>query len=136
MQATLGEARDELRAAVKAAAGGDWDRKPEGSSATDAPSAREAAEAVVRAHLSAAEAVCVACGYPGPEQFEPLFATAADAEAGLERAIELSHGRLKYVSQNDLSIKHEQLGSVEQIIAADAAELRRCAAQIRAAAGV
>ncbi len=132
MRAAIDAARDELRSAIKGAATF-WEKKPATGEGEAAWSPRQAAEHVVAAHVWYANAVCVACGYPGPERFQPAFATAEEAETGLARAVELSQGKLKHITDKDLLMKHERMGSVEQIMAGDAAHLRDHAAQIRAA---
>jgi len=133
LRAELARARDELGQALRAA-GGNWERKPASGEGEAAWSARQAAEHAIPVEVTYTSAICAACGYPGLERMQASYPTAASAEEGLVQAVELSNGKIKYVTEKDLAMSHERLGPVEGIMRQMIGHLRDHAAQIRAAA--
>jgi hypothetical protein len=92
------------------------------------------AEHAIGADLYFASEVCGACGYPGLELSRLSLATPAEAITAFAEAAAKSDGRLKYVSENDLTMQHKSMGSVADVMAIAASHLQEHAAQIRAAA--
>jgi hypothetical protein len=136
LRAELAAARRDFADALRGIEGTAWERRPESGEGEDAWSAREAAEHCIAADVAYASAVCLACGYPGLERFEAMFATPGDALAGLEQASALADGRLKYVTDKDLEMQNQRGITVAQIMTHGATHFRDHAAQIRTAAGV
>jgi antitoxin (DNA-binding transcriptional repressor) of toxin-antitoxin stability system len=136
LRAELAAARRDFADALRAVQAGTWERRPASGEGEDAWSAREAAEHCIAADVAYASAVCLACGYPGLERFEAMFATPGDALAGLEQASALADGRLKYVTDKDLEMQNQRGITVAQIMTHGATHFRDHAAQIRTAAGV
>lgn len=127
----IASARNEFQSALESA-GPVWEKKPDdGSEGEDSWSPRQVAEHAIGADLYFASEVCSACGYPGLELSRLTLPTSEDALAAFLEASQRSDGRLKYVSENDLTMQHEKMGSVADIMAVAAGHLRDHAAQIR-----
>ena len=122
------KAQDEFRSALDSAAE-KWDQKSGGSEPDWSP--RQVAEHAVENELWYASEVCKACGYPGLDMTEFTFATLDDAKAGFDEAAAKSRGRLQYISDADLEMKHWRMGSVAGTMRSHANHLREHAAQMR-----
>ncbi len=137
LRTDIGEARDALRQAL-ATAGETWERQPGGGAGEEAWSARHAAEHVIAAEVFFATAVCTACNYPGPESpwgREKLqLGTAAAAEDAFEKAVAAADSKIKYVTDTDLEMKHDRMGTVADVMSRWSEHLRDHAQQIRATA--
>jgi hypothetical protein len=127
LRAALAAAREDFKSAV-AEATARWDQ-----AIGDEWSPRKAAEHVAGAEIYFATEVCKACGYPGLDTMSPSFATANDGLIGFAEATAKSDGRLKYVSEKDLLMPHERMGSVADVMLMNVTHLREHAAQIRGA---
>jgi hypothetical protein len=136
LREAIAAGREELRAALEAARGGDWERKPAQGEGEDAWSAREVAQHVIPSEAFFATAICTACGYPGVEFSNRSYATADEALAALDEVIEVTNKKIKYVTDTDLEKAHDRFGSVEGLMKVSAGHLRDHAAQIKAASGV
>ena len=105
LRASVAAARIVLRTAITAAAD-NWET-PKGT-ADDGEagwSPRQAAEHVIPSELMFTDAICVACGYDGPENpltGEPSFATAADALAALDAVVAAADSKVDYVQDEEL----------------------------------
>ena len=97
--------------------GGDW-------------TPRQVAQHAIPAQVYFASEICAACGYPGLERPAAEYPTAAAALAAFDEAADKADGRLKYVSEADLLVKHERMGSVESIMQLDASHLIEHASQM------
>jgi hypothetical protein len=80
-----------------------------------------------------ASQVCAACGYPGLDAWPADYESPSAALEGLEAAAAKADGRLKYVTETDLPMKHEQMGTVVDIMTLNANHLKEHAAQIAGA---
>lgn len=134
LRADLDAGRQAFRAALESVTA-NWEKEPESGEGEDAWSARKVAEHAIPTEVYFAKAICDACGYPGPETKRLELPTPQDALAAFDEAVEVSHGRIKYVTEEDLAKSHERFGSVEQLLALAAYHLQDHAAQIRTAAG-
>jgi hypothetical protein len=133
LRAKIATARQDFQSALEGAGAG-WETKPTGDAeGEDAWSPRQVAEHAIGADLYFASEVCGACGYPGLELSRLSLATPADAITAFAEASAKSDGRLKYVSENDLTMQHKSMGSVADVMAIAASHLQEHAAQIRAA---
>jgi hypothetical protein len=129
---------DELRAAIAAAridfvaalesAGDRWDRPSGDPGRTN----RQVAEHAAQGEIYLASEVCSACGYPGLDRWEASYPTVADAVAGFGEAAKKSDGRLKYVSDNDLTMVHQHWGTVAGIMEYNITHLKEHGDQLRA----
>lgn len=133
LRADIAAARADFQSALEGASAS-WEKAPApGAEGEDAWSPRQAAEHAIGADLYFASEVCGACGYPGLELSRLSLATPAEAITSFAEASAKSDGRLKYVSENDLTMQHKSMGSVADVMALSASHLRDHAAQIRAA---
>lgn len=130
LRAPIAAGRVKLEAAIRAAAP-NWESQSPG----DDWSPRTAAEHVIPAEAFFATAICKACGYPGVEMERGSYDSAEDALTALVAVSELSDGRLKYITQEDLENKDERMGSVADMLTMAAAHLEEHASQIESAAG-
>ena len=130
LRAPIAAARAKLEEAIRSAAD-NWETTLPGDEWT----ARQAAEHVIPSEAFFATAVCTACGYPGIEFEQRQLASAEEALAALTAVCELSDGRLKHVTREDLEHKHERMGSVADILRFNAEHLEEHAAQIASASG-
>jgi hypothetical protein len=129
LRAPIAAGRVKLEAAIRAASE-NWNS----SIGDDDWSPKAAAEHVIPAEAFFASAVCDACGYPGIEMERSSYESADAALTALAAVSELSEGRLKYITPEDLENKHERLGSVVDILQQNAHHLVEHAEQIEAAA--
>jgi len=132
LRTDIASARQDFHSALEGA-GAAWETKPGAAEGEDAWSPRQVAEHAIGADLYFASEVCGACGYPGLELSRLSLPTAAEAVTAFTDASAKSDGRLKYVSENDLTAQHKSMGSVADLMAIAAGHLRDHAAQIRAA---
>lgn len=128
LRAPIAAARVRLEAAIRAAAA-NW----EGPIPDHDWTARATAEHVIPAEAFFATAICTACGYPGVEIESGSYETADDALTALTAVSELSDGRLKYITPEDLENKHERWGSVTELLVGNAQHLEEHSAQIATA---
>jgi hypothetical protein len=124
LRAAIAEGRELLRSSIAAAAAR-WD-----SGAGDGWSPRKTAEHAIASEVFFASQVCAACGYPGLDPWPAQYATSAEALQGLADAGAKADGRLKYVTETDLPMKHERMGTVTEIMELNASHLREHAGQI------
>ncbi len=138
LRAAIAKGRADFKAAIEAA-GDNWERKPspaEGAGEGEASwSAREAAEHTIDAEAWFVTEACQACGYPGIDAVKPSCSSAADAVQALDDISAKADGRLKYITEKDLEMAHEQMKTVAGLLDYNAQHLQEHAAQIRAAAG-
>jgi hypothetical protein len=134
LRAAIAEGRDELRAAIRDAAKR-WESPVAAADGEERWTARQAAEHAIGAEVYFATQVCVACGYPGLEPASASYGSAEEALQGLQEVAARSDGRLKYVTDKDLVMTHEQWGDVTNLLSYNAIHLREHAAQIRTATG-
>lgn len=125
LRAALAAARDDFGSALTGAMAR-WEQAP-----AHGWSPRQVAEHVAAAEIYFATEVCKACGYPGLDLISPSFANANDGLNGFDEAVAKSDGRLKYVSEKDLLMPHEGMGSVADVMMLNVTHLREHAAQIR-----
>jgi hypothetical protein len=132
LRAGIASARQDFQSALEGA-GASWETKPaSGAEGEESWTPRQVAEHAIGADVYFASEICSACGYPGLELSRLSLPTPADALTAFAEASAKSDGRLKYVSENDLTMKHEKLGLVSDIMAMSVSHLRDHAAQIRA----
>lgn len=132
LRADLASARQEFRSAL-AGAGDTWEKAPPSpAEGEDSWSPRQVAEHAIGADMYFASEICAACGYPGLELSRLSLPTSEEALTALDEAAAKSDGRLKYVSEKDLTMKHEQMGLVSDVMAISASHLRDHAQQIQA----
>jgi hypothetical protein len=142
VRAEIAAGRETFRAALQAAAAGDWERTPEGEGRTRsgdpeaAWSARKVAEHAIPAEAFFATAVCTACGYPGVEFSNRSYASAAEALTAFDEVIEVTNKKIKYVTETDLEKPQDGFGSVLALMSYQPVHLTEHAAQLKAAAGV
>ena len=137
LRAGLEGARGELREAI-GAAGGHWSVAPAASGDEESWSAAAAAKHVIGAEIFFATAVCDACGYEGPESpvgGDAAMGSAAEALAAWSQVVEAADSKIRYVTAADLERKHEQMGSVAEVMARWQGHIREHAGQIRQAGG-
>lgn len=133
LRAGIASARTDFQSALEGASAS-WEKAPAaGAEGEDAWSPRKAAEHAIGADLYFASEICGACGYPGLELSRLSLPTSAEALTAFSEASAKADGRLKYVSENDLTMQHKSMGSVADVMALSASHLRDHAAQIRAA---
>ena len=133
-RAAVATARSEVRAAIEEVAG----RWEVALAAEGEWSAREASGHLLMAEIYFATAVCEACGYEGPANpvgTEPAIGSAAEALSAWSQVVDAADSKIKYVTVEDLERRHEEMGTVAEIMTKWAEHAREHAAQIRAAGG-
>ncbi len=133
LRVAIAAARDDLRQALNDV-DGRWEANVAGSEGEDQWTARRAAEHVISAETYFTTQVCVACGYPGLDSSRLSFASPAEALQALDEVAAKCDGKLKYVTETDLAMKHETWGDVASIMSVAATHLHEHAAQLRTAA--
>lgn len=132
LRAALAGARDDLRQALREA-DGHWDATVASSDDGEPWTARRTAEHAISAETYFTTQVCVACGYPGVDSARLSLASPQDALQALDDVAATCDGKLKYVTEKDLAMKHETWGDVANIMTVAAGHLHEHAAQIRTA---
>jgi len=131
LRTAIAEGRAAFRAALEAATGR-WEVAPVTGEGEGAWSPRQVAEHAIPYEQWYASEVCAACGYPGIDVDRPHMPTASEALAAFDAAAAKADGRLKYVTEKDLAMPHERMGSVAGIMERNARHLREHAAQLLA----
>lgn len=135
LRADLAAAREEFQSAL-AGAGDTWEKVPPSpTEGEDSWSPRQVAEHAIGADVYFASEICGACGYPGLELAPLSLASPAEALTALDEAAAKSDGRLKYVSDKDLTMQHKSMGSVADVMAISASHFRDHAQQIQTVQG-
>ena len=134
LRAAIAKGRADFKAAIEAA-GDNWERKPSPGEGEASWSAREAAEHTIEAEVWFATEACQACGYPGIDAVKSSAPTAAAAVQAFDEVSAKADGRLKYITEKDLEMAHEQMKTVAGLLDYNAQHLQEHAAQMRAAAG-
>ena len=133
LRAEIAKARSAFRSALEGA-GASWERQPPAGDGEEAWSPRQVAEHTIGAEPWFTTQVCASCGYPGLDPIEPFYATAADALTAFDEVSKNCDGRLQYVTDADLAMKHERMETVAGVMQGNARHLNEHAAQIQEAA--
>ena len=131
LRTAIAEGRAAFRAALEAATVR-WEVAPATGEGEGAWTPRQVAEHAIPYEQWYASEVCAACGYPGIDVDRPPMPTASEALAAFDAAAAKADGRLQYVTEKDLAIPHERMGSVAGIMERNARHLREHAAQMLA----
>jgi len=132
LRAAIATGREDFQAALRDVAGR-WDAPVPATDGEEQWTARRTAEHAIGAEAYFATQVCLACGYPGLEPVKPSYTSATEAILAFQKVSAKSDGRLKYVTENDLGMKHERWGDVASIMTINAKHLHEHAAQLRTA---
>ena len=132
LRAEIAKARSAFRSALEGASA-NWERQPPTGDGEEAWSPRQVAEHTIGAEPWFTTQVCVSCSYPGLDPIEPSYATAADALKAFDEVSKNCDGRLKYVTDTDLTMKHERMETVAGVMQGNAMHLNEHAAQIQEA---
>lgn len=131
-RAAIAAARDDLRQALREV-DGRWDAPVASSDDGEPWTVRKTAEHAISAETYFTTQVCVACGYTGVESARLSLASPEEALQAFDDVAATCDAKLKYVTENDLAMKHETWGDVASIMTVAADHLHEHAAQIRTA---